>query len=48
MHIVSLDDGDGVVASGVQHVVQETPFPGAGAEHEDIIVIIIVKCSSAS
>ena len=38
MHIVSLDDGDGVVASGVQHVVQETPFPGAGVEHEDIIV----------
>ena len=38
MRIVSLDDGDGVVASGVQHVVQETPFPGAGVEHEDIIV----------
>ena len=43
--IVSLDDGDGVVPSGLHHVVQYSPFSAGGAELQNLVKVVSIISS---
>ena len=43
--IVSLDDRDGVVVSGLHHVVQYSPFSAGGAELHNLVKVVVIKSS---
>ena len=44
-NIVSFDDGDGVVGSGLHHVVHYSPFSAGGAELHNLVKVVSITSS---